>query len=140
MVKTVILLIYTILAGNVCKADTIDYWHVYYNNKRLKEFNQFSNVETLVFKSGKIKTGDSIAVKYFRDTPCFNCTTKLIAEDEENNEAAIGLGAGTFNTISISMADIARYKERNHRAHFKIYYYEGEERKYKRLLFQIQLE
>ena len=82
--KTIYFLILILLVSNICKADTIDYWHVYYNKTKIKEFNQISRGKTLVFKIANIKKKDSITVKYFRDTPCFDCVTSLTAEDEKH--------------------------------------------------------
>lgn len=140
MMKTIYFLILILLVSNICKADTIDYWHVYYNKTKIKEFNQISRGKTLVFKIANIKKKDSITVKYFRDTPCFDCVTSLTAEDEKHYVVVINHGKGTFNPVSFSLADILRYKEQNNKDYFEVYYYETHSVADKILLFRMKLE
>ena len=74
MTRILVILITTIGLFNSAKADTIDYWHVYYNKIKIKEYNQYSKGE-IVLKIKDIKKSDSLTIKYFRDTPCDDCLT-----------------------------------------------------------------
>jgi hypothetical protein len=140
MTKTFCLLIFALFVSHICMADTIDYWHVYYNKTKLKECNQVNCGETLTFKTGNIKNGDSIIVKYFRDTPCFDCKTTLTAEDGKHLAVITSHGKGTFNPISISLTDLFKFKEQSGKDYFEIYYSEDKVRPNKTLLFRIKLE
>ncbi|MFT3705129.1 MAG: hypothetical protein QM802_22370 [Agriterribacter sp.] len=139
MIKNILVFILIFFVGNICKADTIDYWHVYYNKKKLKEFNQVNPKVTLEFQISNIKNGDSITIKYFRDTGCSECFTTLTVEDEKHIVTS-NHGKGTFNPLSISLTDILRYKEQSSKNYFEIYYYENEERTNGMLLFRVKLE
>lgn len=90
------------------KADTIDFWHIYYNGIKIKEYNLYSKGE-IVFKIEDIKQTDSLTVKYFRDTPCSSCETQVAIESYEKHVIAKGLGRGTFNPIKISVYDLLQY-------------------------------
>lgn len=140
MTKTIVLFILTFFISHICKADSIDYWHVYYNKTKLKEFNQFNAGQTLVLKTGNIKNDDSIIVQYFRDTPCFDCLTTLSAEDGKHYSVTTNHGKGTLNPVAISLADIHKYKQENGNDYFEIYYHEENGRTHKKLLFRIKLE
>lgn len=65
------------------KADTIDYWHVFYNNIKLKEFNQYSN-GLIRLNFADIKSKDSLKIYYFHDAPCSFCENMLIIENSEH--------------------------------------------------------
>ena len=49
------------------KADTLNYWHVYFNGVKIKEFNE-ENLGEIKLKLAEIKDEDSITIKYF----CFH--------------------------------------------------------------------
>ncbi len=140
MTKTLLLLILTFFISHLCKADTIDYWHVYYNKAKLKEFNHFFDRETIVLKTDNIKNDDSIIVQYFRDTPCSDCVTTLTAEDGNHNSVTTNHGKGTKNPVAISLADLHKYKKENGNDFFEIYYHEENGITNNKLLFRIKLE
>jgi hypothetical protein len=77
MTKFLILFISAIGFFNAVKADTIDYWHVYYNKTKIKEYNQYSKGE-ITLKIKNIKNKDTLTVRYFRDTPCSDCKTQVV--------------------------------------------------------------
>lgn len=140
MIKPLCLLLFTLFAGIVCKADTIDYWHVYYNKTKIKEFNQFNGSALLVLKKAAIKKGDSLTIRYFRDTPCFDCMTSLAAEDAKHHIIVNGHGKGTGNPVSFSLADLFDPKRQSRYDSFEVYYSEDSHRKKRVLLFHIKLE
>jgi len=119
-------------------ADTIAFWHVFYNKTKVKKYNGHNSNEVLVFKTINIKKGDNITVEYFRDTPCDDCSTKLIVEDGKHNIVATGSGKGTFNPISISATELLVHKNQNKTTYFDVYYHESNKRKI--FLFWIKLE
>ena len=84
--KNIFFILLTIFGiAQIAKADTIDFWHVYYNQTKIREFNQYGTHE-IILKLDSLKSGDSITVKYFRDTPCFDCATYLTVENEKHHE------------------------------------------------------
>ena len=109
----------------IAKADTIDYWHVYYNNRKIKEFNQNSTDRTIILGLQKIKAKDSLAVRYFNDTPCMECDTFLEFEDSEHNVVMTSKGKGTSNPISFSLKRIIDVEKKINNGSIEIYYFEA---------------
>jgi hypothetical protein len=138
MKKILSILILTIGLATGAKADTIDYWHVYYNNIKLKEFNQYAKGE-IILKIKDIKRQDSLTVKYFRDTPCSDCETEVTIENSQKFVLAKGTGTGTFNPIKISVFDLLIKAAGNQ---LFVYYQENttQGELIKTLLFKIKLE
>ena len=83
MKKNIFILSCFLAFGCIAKGDTIDYWHVYYNNVKIKEFNQYSN-GLIQLEIGSINSTDTLLVNYFQDTPCNFCENILYIEDEEH--------------------------------------------------------
>ena len=138
MKKFILLFISTLWIFNIAKADTIDYWHVYYNNKKIKEYNQYSKGE-ITIKVRHIKKTDSLTIMYFRDTPCSECETHVIVENKSHFVITKGKGVGTFNPIRISVFDFLLKADRN----FSYVYYQEKHKTnqtQRLLLFKIKLE
>ena len=123
------------------KADTINYWHVYFNNTKIKEYSQYSKGE-IVFNIKDIKKIDSLTVNYFRDTPCNNCETKVTIVNEEQFVITKGLGIGTLNPIKVSVYDLLLYHLKVNKDKFEVFYEEVQSTKHsvKFLIFKIKLE
>jgi len=123
--------------GNV-KADTVDYWHIYYNKTKIKEFNLYSKGE-ITLRSKDIKRTDSLTIIYFRDTPCSDCATEVIIETGSNFVITKGEGIGTFNPIKISVFDLLLKAERE--LNFAFFQEkQGASKTQRVLLFKIKLE
>lgn len=135
MTRILIILISTIGLIDSVKSDTIDYWLVYYNKVKIKEYNQYSKGE-IILKIKDIKKTDSLTIKYFRDTPCDDCLTNLTIESDDNFVITKGQGTGTFNPINVSVFDLILKANRNY---YNVYYYENNKQE-KILLFRIKLE
>ena len=134
------------IASSVCvniamaiPTDTIDYWHVYYNGVKIGDFNHLSSVRTITFEIDSINTADSITVRYYRDTPCFYCSTTLVAENQENLKVSTSVGKGTFAPISFYLKSFVEYRRNNKNSLFEIFYIE-ENRPERILLFMIRIE
>lgn len=111
MTNILLLLFSTLGFSNPTKADTIDYWHVYYNNNKIKEYNLYSNGE-IVIKIKEVQKTDSITVLYFRDTPCSDCSNQVTVINEQYFTVSIGKGKGTWNPIKISVFDLIQKAEK----------------------------
>jgi hypothetical protein len=119
--------------------DTIDYWHVFYNNALVGDFNQMSSSKTVILNERNIKTGDSIMIKYFRDTPCFDCSTFLMVEDQAKRSVFRMKSKGTFTPLFIRLEDLLEYRRNKSRASFEIFYLE-EGKAEKIFLFALKIE
>lgn len=140
--KTLLLIIFCLIGiSHTVKADTLDYWHVYYNQTKIREFNQYGTHE-IRLKLDSLKSGDSITVKYFRDTPCFDCRAYLTVENEKHHVFLTSSGKGTFNPISFSVNKLIELRQQGYIQTFEIFYFEGEikSRSDKILIFRIILE
>ncbi len=141
MTKILIILISTFgLIGSV-KADTIDFWHVYYNNVKIQEYNQYSK-GIIVLKIKDIKKTDSLSIKYFRDTPCDDCETQVAIENGRHFVITKGKGLGTFNPIKVSVYDLLQYHLKADKEVYEVFYHEGQitSRTQRVLIFRIKLE
>ena len=140
--KNALLIFLTVLGlSQMTKADTIDFWHVYYNKAKIREFNQYSTRE-IILKLNKIKSGDSITVRYFRDTPCSYCSTYLTVESGKHHVILTSKGKGTYNPISFSLKDLIAYRMSSGKNYFDIFYFERENKSLsnKIFIFRIKLE
>lgn len=134
-------LFFLMIIANAAKADTIEYWHVYYNQKKLKEFNSYTNYK-IILKSSQINPGDSIKVYFFRDTPCYDCITNLIVDDVNDKQVVISKGKGTGNALSFSLTEIVSYKKRTGKTIFNVCYFDRMNvfQAMKPIIFTIKLE
>ena len=124
-----------------CKADTIDVWNVYYNQQLIQNFNGFTANE-IVLKLDNIQLGDSITLRYYRDTPCHDCATFLAIENEKHYIFFKRSNRGTGTPISFSVDQLRAIKNKGYIRPFLVFYYEGklERRSDKMLLFRIRFE
>jgi hypothetical protein len=134
-----LLIIFTIV--QTTKADTIDFWHVYYNNIKIGEYNQFGK-NKIVLKLDSLKNGDSITVKYFKDTRCYKCKTYLTIEDEKHQNILTSVGEGSSNPVSFYLNKLIELRKQGYKQDFKIFYLEGElrNRSDKNLILSISIE
>ena len=141
MTRILIILISTFGLFSSAKADTIDYWHVYYNNIQIQEFNQYTK-GAIVLKIKDIKKTDSLTVKYFRDRPCSDCETQVDIENGRHFVITKGQGLGTFNPIKISIYDLLQYHLKADKEVYEVFYHEGQitSRTQRILIFRIKLE
>lgn len=135
--KNVILILFFFLISIVCKAsDTISVWHVYYNKTKIKEYNEYNNKIPIIIKRSNYKIGDSITVKYFSDTNCYNCTTGLMLRSEENQFTMVGKSIGTGNPITFPLSYLMDSKKK-----YSILYLESNGKKsISFVLFEVQIE
>ena len=141
MKKLLLLFIIICAFANVSNADTIDFWHIYYNNVKIKEGNGFSKFK-LKLNLDKIKNTDSLSFRYNHDSPCFDCPTNLIVEDKHQQLIIKARGEGNFNPITLNLKSLIDYFNLHGETDFKVYYYrEIEKHKiYKIPVFSIKLE
>ena len=141
MKKYVFLLLLFAGMFQTAKADTISFWHVYKNGIKVKEFNEFGKNE-LVIDHRLVQSGDSITVRYFRDTPCSACPSTVTVEDEKHRIITSGSGKGTFKPVSFPLRDVLAFSTATGKKTFDVFYLEGDanSRSDKMLLFTIRLE
>lgn len=112
MKKTILILSLFVGMQHIAKADTTDYWHIYFNDDRIKMCDATHPAE-LLFIASKIQATDSITVKPSTDTPCYDCKTVLFVENTEGSLIATAVGKGTFNPITFSLKEVATTPSKN---------------------------
>lgn len=127
-----------LLSFCIAKADTIDYWHVFHNKKKIAEFNKLACHE-IILKHKEIKSGDVLVINYFRDTPCNNCSTSITVEDDNHQIYLSGTGKGTLNPISVKLDELLKLSKSSGKHTFVVFFREGENRD-SVLLFRLKIE
>jgi len=123
------------------KADTINFCQVYYNNIKILDMNFFRSNE-LVLKLDSIQASDSITIRYFRDTPCFDCPTKLTIENEKHGIFSTITGNGTSSPLTFSVQELVRIQKQGYKQSFEVFFSDEltTSRTMKQLIVRIQLE
>jgi hypothetical protein len=126
---------------STAKADTIDFWHIYYNNIKIQAYNQFSK-GVINIKIKDIKETDTLTIKYFNDTPCSVCEAQITIENEGHSEITKGNGLGGFNPIKISVYELLQYHLKHENEHYEVFYQERQSKNptQRVLIFSIKLE
>ena len=139
--KNVRILLVFLFMSTFSKADTIDVWNIYYNQRLIQNFNDFTANE-IVLKMDSIQPGDSITLRYYRDTPCHDCATFLVIENEKHYVFFERSNRGTGTPISFSVDQLLAIRNNGYIRPFLVFYHEGklERRSDKILLFRIRLE
>jgi len=123
------------------KADTIEYCHLYYNSIKILDINFFQPNE-LVLKLDSIQSSDSITIRYFRDTPCFDCPTKLTIENEKHGILFTTTSNGTSSPLTFSVQELIDIYIKGYEQRFELFYTEGtpESRTDRHFVLRIRLE
>jgi hypothetical protein len=104
------------------KCDTIDFWHVYYNNVKKIECNEFDYC-TFSFLKDSVKANDSIAIYYFMDTRCDDCMNTLSLKDSSGHELySITAEEGhSYNGLKIPLKVLVESNLHDFNIYFKRY-------------------
>jgi hypothetical protein len=136
-----IVLILLFAFSSEMKADTIDFYHVFYNSSILKKYNQYdlSKNNTISIDLHSIKEDDSIKVMYWDDTPCIDCKCYLNVYTRETIKVDSTTIIGAGKLLSIRLFDMRQYCIQNKSNEFKFEYYESNSLN-RKILFYIKLE
>ena len=136
-----LLILFLIFFSFQAKADTIAFCHVYYNSIKILDINFFQPNE-LVLKLDSIQSSDSITIRYFTDTPCFDCPTKLIIENEKHLPFFSSENVGTSSPLTFSVQQLVELREKGYEQRYELFYTEGipESRTDRQFILRIKLE
>lgn len=129
MIKKTILLLLTGFCIQSAKADTIDFWHVYYNNNLIKEFNESSR-HSLVRIDNFIKDSDTLAVYFWDDTPCSDCKMSLFIKSWEGNTLKTINVIGETTPFKISLKELLASDEKSNEKAYEFILYENEKERH----------
>ena len=104
--------------------DTLDYWHVYYNDSVIAKFTSVSPDLKIEIDRSKIKEGDTLTVKHGDDTPCFNCKFVLFVRDEKKRKLRITETNEFLGKLSFGIKDLIEFGDKNESKRYDFYYWE----------------
>lgn len=144
MKKTTMFLLLLFGYNNEFKADTIDFYHVYYNNIQIKKFN-FHNVNdsnsVIVLKLDSISDIDKIRVKYYSDNNCINCSTSLQIKNREDELLdEVYLNSKYYSFSIVKLLTSSKNKEQNTPIKVEYNLIDEAERNFGYTLFYIRIE
>lgn len=125
----------------ISKADTIDFWHVYYNDSLIQKFNIHNDSEVIVIKVKMVQSVDSIRINYFRDAPCTDCHLNLMVRTDKNNKIIYSKAVGTGSTLSFDLRRLVNVYTADKKRYFEVLYdddYPGNKKI--KLLFLLKFE
>ena len=123
--KIIIILLLTLSFKGFCtELDTLDYWHVYKNDKVIAKFNSVSKDLNIKIKKSEIKETDTISIRYGKDTRCSNCKYILFVRDEKNRKLRITESDEFWSKLSFGLADLTEFGRKNESKRYDFYYWE----------------
>ena len=107
--------------------DTLDYWHVYYNDSVIAKFNSVSQDLKIEIARSKIKEGDTLTVRHGDDTPCINCKFVLFVRDEKKRKLRITETDEFWGKLSFGLKDLIGFGDKNECKRYDFYYWEQDD-------------
>lgn len=141
MNKLFLLLVFLMISlSGFC--DTLDYWHVYVNHKLIAKFNEGSQDLIIKIKKSKIKSTDSIIVRYGTDHPCSDCHYALVVSADFKRKEPEAITKGNFGKLTIALKELIDIQKTDGTTRFYFNYCERRKAvrdKKGRLLFELTL-
>lgn len=104
--------------------DTLDYWHVYYNNSVIAKFNSASQDLKIKIDRFKIKENDTLTIRHGDDTRCTNCKFVLLVRDEKKRKLKITETDEFWGKLSFELNDLIKFGDKNKSKQYDFYYWE----------------
>lgn len=104
--------------------DTLDYWHIYHNEKVIAKFNALSDDLKLEIGSEDVNEEAKISIRHFDDTPCINCLSVLFVRDEKKRKLRIVETDETWGVLSLELKDLIDFGKKNGSKRYDFYYWE----------------
>jgi len=132
-IKTTVICLLSILffsANAKTRPDTIDFWHVLYNNKIIAKFNEVTATPFVVIRIQTITTKDVLTVEYGCDTPCEDCTQGLYLMEDTLRKIELIKVKGTAKPLKISVMKLFTIWKTMGCKPLGIYYFDDRRNKY----------
>jgi hypothetical protein len=117
-------------------ADTIDYWHVSYNDKVIGKFNVTSSDLSIIIKKVGIKPSDILSVSYGNDSPCGSCITTLYVKIR-SQRIILTKNKGTFTALKVDIAKLSDIIRSSNNSAIDVFYTDEH---HDRKLLKVKLE
>ena len=140
MIKKTLLLLLTGVCLLSAKGDTIDFWHVYYNDKLIKEFNQVGYSNVVVIKNDEIKNTDSITIRFYDDTPCNKCFVSLIVRDEKEDKLKKVDTVGESTIFKLSIKELQDIGIKNKSKYYEFVFYTNGKLRHQLFVLYVKIE
>ena len=140
MKKAIIILLISFAFSLTCsasKADTIDWYWIYYNDTVWAKMNQNMNGYQLKLDTKKINNNDHITISYGTDTRCLDCRDSIMIEDDKQH-VFLKIGGRDGASITISVNEMVKIS--NTRQIKDLYFYYVSNLPRRRLLFKLKLD
>jgi len=102
-----ILVLFFVTTVLSAKGDTIDFWHVYYNNNLIGDFSETSgtpgHVNLVKLKANQIRPGDLLRIEYYGDVIRWDCPFPIVHAD--NDSAILLKGIDSTGRVMCSSSD-----------------------------------
>ncbi len=108
--------------------DSLDYWHVYYNDSVIAKFNSVSQDLEIEIKRSRIKEGDTLTMRHRDDTPCSNCKFVLFVRDEKKRKLRIIETSELWGKLSFGLNDLIEFGDKNKSKRYDFYYWERDDK------------
>lgn len=141
--KIIIILLLTLSFKGFCtELDTLDYWHVYKNDKIIAKFNSVSKDLNIKINKSEIKESDTISIRYGKDSRCSNCKYILFVRDEKKRKLRITKSDKYWDKLSFGLLDLIEFGQKNKSKRYDFYYWEENNDKSEpmKLVLQMTLE
>ncbi|MFT4666353.1 MAG: hypothetical protein ACI8YQ_001768 [Polaribacter sp.] len=142
--KIIIILLLTLsFKGFSTELDTLDYWHVYYNDKVIAKFNSVSKDLNVKIDRSEIKESDTISIRYGKDTRCPNCKYILFVRDEKKRKLRITESDQFWSKLSFGLVDLTEFGRKNESKRYDFHYWEQDsdgKNKPMKLVLKMKLE
>ncbi|WP_338792428.1 hypothetical protein [Bernardetia sp. MNP-M8] len=150
MKKTLFLLLFFLCFSSFTKADSLDYWQVYYysilNKIEVETFDISDSEREIAIKITNFDNlniaFDYLTVDYHSNSPCVECERYIFVENVREQVITKGEAIGKSTPIKIRMADIVKYYRSTKNKYYDFFYIKKNPygKVVKLLLFRLKVE
>jgi len=120
------------------KADTIDYWHVYYNKNVINKFSLIDKNPTVIIQKKLVRSNDVLGIYYGHDSACYECEIGIYIKDDASQKTYLVKSKGVFNILKIPVSKLLAIAKQKNNYDFNLYYYDSNHRN--TLIFHLKIE
>ena len=92
--------------------DTLDYYHVYFNDSLIGKYNSISERPVLELSESDVQEDDMITVRYGTDHPCVECIYVLSVNIEVKEKTPEAETTENFGKLSIPLKDLFYFRQK----------------------------
>lgn len=139
MAKPLIIFLFFIGFAHSTQADTIDYWHVYYNKIKVIE-SALSPQKKPLLRIRDLEKTDSLTIIYYKDAFCRDCKTQVTIEDGRQTIVAKSNGIGTAKPIVLALSELLQHHLSSKEKMYTVFYHEEQRELHPIPIFHLIIE